>query len=1049
MKISHFSVNRPVAITMLVITILILGMVSFTKLNVDLYPELVFPIAIVATSYDGAAPQEVETLISRPLEGVLGTVENVKQIQSVSRAGASQVIIEFNWGTNMDFATLTMREKIDMIKNALPDGAGDPLVIKIDPAAMSILTLGISGGADIVELKNLTDDTIIPRLERVAGVASVGATGGKKQEIHVVVDSNLLNGYGLTLSQVTQTLMAENSAMPGGDLEKGLKEMYIRLDNEYKSIDEIAEVNFQLPSGGTVKLKDFATIQDSFRETKQITRLNGVPSIEINVYKQTDGNTVKVANQVSKALEELKKSGALPDNVAITPIFDQSVFIKQSIESVVKNMIFGGVFALIILYLFMRSLRSTLVIGLAMPFAVIATFTMLYFSGQTLNMMTLGGLALGIGMMVDSSIVVLENIFRHRQMGKNLIQAAKDGASEVGLAVLAGSFTTIGVFLPIVFVDGMAAQFFRPLGLTVSISIFAALIVSLTLVPMLASRLLRVDLHDEKPKSRNPFKNQPITRGFGRMIDGLTVKYSGLLRWSVGHRKTVLFITTLLFIGAAMLVPFVGAEFMPAMDTGELSASVTLPKGTLVEETERVTSRVEELIYQIPEVDIVLTSIGSGGGMDFSGATVTERGRVTVKLVPLAQRERSTAEVVEDLRQKVNTIEHPDAVIEVSEMDNSGGPPTAPLEIRIQGNNFEVLNDLAGIIAEEVKLVEGTRDVKNSLEEGRPELLVKLDRERLARYGISTTQIMSTVRTAFQGQVSTQLKTGEDEIDVRVILPEEQRRNVKDLEQLVVRSQSGAQVALHDLVSFNEQTGPSQISRRAQVREVTITSNIYGRDLGSIVEDIRVRVDNLAIPEGYFVEYGGQSQDMAEAFGSLLIALVLAIVLVYIIMAAQFEAFTYPFIIMFSVPVTFIGVVVGLFVTGRTLSVTSFIGLIMLAGIVVNNAIVLVDYINRLRAEGMERDEAIIAAGPVRLRPILMTTLTTVLALVPLAIGIGEGSEGQAPMATVVVFGLTFSTLITLVLIPVVYTLFDDLERKLVRWFGPKTDVDDGIKQHA
>ncbi|OEF97647.1 efflux RND transporter permease subunit [Desulfuribacillus alkaliarsenatis] len=1025
MKISHISINRPVAITMLVIAIVILGMVSVTKLNVDLYPDLVFPMALVITSYDGASPHEVENLVTRPLEEVLGTIENLKDVQSVSQPGSSQVMIEFNWGTDMDFAVLDIRERVDMVKAMLPEDANDPMVLKLDIGAMPIQMIGLSGGHDIVQLKEVAEDVIKPRLERVPGVASVGITGGKSREIQVVVDPERLNAYGLTLSQVSQTLMSENITLPGGDIEKGTRELYVRMDGEFKSSQDISEVIFHLANGSQIKLKDFAEVKDGFRETKQVTRMNGIASIEINIFKQTDANTVQVSNQVTRALEQLINSGQLPSNMEMTPVFDQAMFIQGTIDTVIRNIIIGGVIALFVLYLFLRNFRSTLVISLAMPFAIIATFTMLYFAGQTLNMMTLGGLALGVGMMVDSAIVVLENIYRHRQLGKGNIEAAKVGASEVGLAVLAASFTTIAVFLPIVFVDGMAAQFFQALGLTVSISIFASLMVALTLIPMLASRLLKVESEQ---------KSRKIIDAFGNLIELLTIKYKGLLRWALSRRKTVVFATLILLIASMVLVPFVGTEFIPVMDMGEMTVDITMPKGTIVDETERITNMIEEYVYGIPELDTVFTTIGASGGMDFSGATVTERANLFVKLVPLHERVRSTSEVVEELRAQVNALDIPDAEIRIREAD-AMGDMGAPLQIRVQGDDLDILQEIAYVVTEEVKLVDGTREVKHNMEEGRPELLMTFDRERLARYGISNNQIMTTVRTAFQGQVATRLKLAGEEIDVRVIYPEQQRQTITDLEQLSIRSQIGIEVPLYELVSIEEVTGPSQIYRQSQVRQITVESGIHGRDLGSVMNDIRDQLDQLAIPEGYHIIYGGQSEEMMSAFADLLLALILAIILVYIIMAAQFEAFTYPFIIMFSLPATFIGVVVGLFVTGRPLSVTAFIGIIMLAGIVVNNAIVLVDYINRLRAEGMDRNEAILQAGPVRLRPILMTTLTTVLALIPLAIGWGEGAEAQAPMATVVVFGLSFSTLITLVLIPVVYTLFDDLERKVRGWF--------------
>ncbi|CCO07526.1 efflux RND transporter permease subunit [Desulforamulus hydrothermalis] len=1030
MKIADFSVDRPVAISMLIIALIFLGLFSLPRLAVDLYPEMELPIAVIVTSYEGAAPAEVEKLVTKPIEAAVATTGNIKEIRSRSQNGISLVIVQFNWGTNMDNAAIELREKIDYVKGALPGEVKTPRVMKLDPNQAPILSFSMTG-SDVVKLKKIAEDTVQSRLERIDGVASVSISGGKSREIKVILDPAKMETYGLSVNQVMQALAGDNISGTAGVVERGTQETAIRVTGEYTSLAQIKQIRVPLPGqGGSLALGDLAAVEDSFKKESRFAYVDGQPSLGLDVMKSTGANTVQVAKEVLQEVAALNKT--LPDGVKITTVVDMSKFIQQSIDNVIYHGLVGGILAVIILYLFLRSLRSTLVVALVMPISIIATFTLMYFGHQTINMLSLGGLALGLGSLVDFSVVVLESIYRYRQQGYDVIQAAKLGTAEVANAVTASAGAQVVVFLPIVFVEGLAGILFKPMALTVSFSHIAALFAALTLVPMMSSRLLqKVAPPDENlPPGRT--KNPVLL--FGRFMHRLNLHYGSLLRWALGNRKKVVGFTALLLLLSVAATPLIGTEFIPTMDQGEITVKIDMPAGTKVAETARVAADLEKLARsQVKEIERIFTTVGSGGQLSFLGVGSGDQATLQIKLKPLAQRDISTEQAVEKLRRAVQDI--PGADITVSLADNSGSPSSKPVDIAIRGDDLTVLNQLGDLLAEVVKSVPGTRNVTNSLSEATPEVQIMVDREQAARYGLSAGQVLAAVSTSFDGRVVSRMRTGEDEVDVRLLFPEDSSKDADALANLTLVAPTGARVPVSAVARITTQHAPTEIIRSSQSREVRITADISGRDTGSVNKEIAAALNKLALPEGYTIHTGGQAKDMADSFKSLAIALILSVVLVFMVMAAQFESLFQPFIIMFSLPPTFIGVVLGLGITGHHLSVPALIGAIMLIGIVVNNAIVLVDYINTLRKRGYERDQAVLAAGPVRLRPILMTALTTVLALLPLAFGGGEGSEGQAPMAVVVAFGLTLSTLITLVLVPVVYTVFDDLGRKLsAKW---------------
>ncbi len=1023
MKIVNFAVKRPVAISILVAVVIIFGFFTLAKIPLDLYPEMKFPYAGVITSYPGAGPEEVEQ-VSQVMEGVLNTLSGVKRIQSQSTSGNSLILIEYNWGTNIESALMDIREKIGLIETYLPSGVEKPMILKMDPNMMPIMQMGIQGGDKISlgQLQSIAEDVIEPRLSRIPEVASVVVTGGLEREIKVEIDPVKLEDYGISLSQVNQILQMENFNISGGKAREGEREYYIRSLQQFENLDDIRNVAILTPRGDAVYLNDIALIKDGHKDDSQITRVNSSKAVGIHCLKQSDANTVKACAAVKKEMEKIM--GELDMDIDFSVAMDQSAFINQSLDMTKRMMIEGALLAILVLFLFLRNGRSTLIVFTAIPLSIIATFILIFISNSTLNLITMGGLALGIGRMVDDSIVVFENIYRHRSLGLPPIEAALTGASEVGNAVIASTTTIIAVFFPIMFAEGLASVLFRPLAITVSFAIFCSLLVALTIVPLLASRALT----DKAMQPLDPEKGRisRVVLGFGHWLDNLGERYKKLLHWALGHRRHVVAIVTLLMIGAGALVPFIGAEFLPAMDAGEISITIENDKGTMLKATEAVVDKVEEQLREIPEVSIIFTSIGGSANMFFDSGTKTDQAAIYLKLVPKKERERSGDEVAEEIRNRLSGLAGSKIKVSMFDLTSSGPSGGGPVSVEVRGDDMQVLREVGDEVAEIVRKVPGTREVTSSLSDGVPEIQVKVDRKRAAAYGLTPMQVATDVRNAMQGTVATRYRVGGDEVDVRVRYSPQNHQELEYLENLAISTPAGGVLRLSQIASFEMAPGPIQITRVDRVRRAEVNAYLLNRDLSVVMKDVQDEVGKINLPAGYNIEYGGQNKDMMDSFRSLGIALILAIILVYAVMAIQYESFFNPFVIMFSVPTAFIGVVLGLLLTNKAFSVTAFIGIIMLVGIVVANAIVLVDYLKQLRDRGMVRDEAIIEAGKVRLRPILMTAFATILAMLPLALGMGEGAEAEAPLAIVIIFGLLVSTFITLVLVPVVYSIFDD-----------------------
>lgn len=1033
MGISRFAVKRPVALTIILSIILMFGGFTFSKLGIDLMPEMELPMAVVFTTYSGAGPEEVESQITEPMESSLNALSNVDTIQSYSRSGSSIVMLSFNWGTNMDTAMVDIRDRLGLIERSLPDDADKPTVLKLDINMMPVIQIGITAdNMSLAQIQTVAEDVIEPRLSRIPDIASVTITGGLEREVKIEVDPVKMQNYGLTISQISQILAAENFNTSSGTVEEGQRKYYVRNLQQFETIDDIRNVMITTAGGHQLVLSDIAAIVDGYKDDNQITRVNGQPAVGVHCSKQSDANTANACAEVKKELESLKEYlKGTGIELHINVVTDQSDFINQSVDTTKRMIVEGAVLAAVVLLLFLRNLRSTIIVITAIPISIICTFILMYFSNNSLNIITLGGLALGLGRMIDDSIVVYENIYRHRMMGLNMKEAALQGVSQVGQAVIASTLTILAVFLPIMLTEGIAGILFKPLAITVSFAILCSLFVSLTVIPFLSSRLLT-----DKALHLNEYQVKD-DKGFGKLgakvsrgIDILGEKYKHILQWALGHRKTVVLVTALALVGSIALLPFVGAEFMASMDSGAISVSISTDKGSLLESTDEVVMQIEEQIYQVPEVKMVFTSVGGSGNMMMNSSTQSDLATISVTLVKKTERERSVDVVAEEIRGRLAAIPGTDITVSVSSQGMSASSGGA-INIQISGDDLDTLRELSDDIVTMVRSVPGTREVSSDMEDGNPEVQIKVDRQRAASYGLTPAQVSNEVRNAMQGTVVSRYRVEGDEIDIRIKYTATRFDDMEAMQNLNIRTSLGTLVPLYQVADFNIEPGPVQIQRQDQTRQAVVSGSLLDRDLQSVIGDIQAQLNEMNIPPGYEVKFGGDQESMTESFASLALALLMAIILVYGVMAVLYESFVSPFVIMFSVPTAVIGVILILFLTGNTFSVPAFIGVIMLVGIVVANAIVFVDYLEQLLEAGMDRSEAILETGRLRLRPILMTALATIFAMVPLALGLGEGSESSAPIGIVIIGGLTVSTFFTLLLVPVMYTIMDDLVKKI------------------
>ena len=1081
------SIRRRVTVSMFTIAILLFGLVSFSRLKINLLPELTFPALTIRTEYSGAAPAEIENLITKPVEEVMGVIKNIQKISSISRSGRSDVILEFGWGTDMDYTILEVREKMDSLE--LPLGVRRPSILRFDPSLDPILRFGLfrekpekiqkqvtagihktesnTGNAissevfneeELKYLRRYADEQIKKELEAALGVAAVRISGGLEDEIQVFIDQMKMAQLNLSIGTISGILRAENVNLSGGRLEEGTHQFLVRTLNQFKSIEEIGDVIVAQKNGAPIYLRDIATVRHGFKERQAVTRMRGIEAVEIAIYKEGDANTVSVAREVNKRLKRVKEM--MPSGLKMMKVYDQSTFIQQAVNEVINAAIIGGLLAVFILYFFLRKFGAMLIISLSIPVSVIATFNLMYGADLSLNIMSLGGIALGIGMLLDNSIVVLENISRHRDQGENVLSAVSEGAGEVGTAVTASTLTTIAVFFPLVFVKGIAGQLFRDQALTITFALMVSLLVALTLIPMMASlesrkREIITPQQIKKPRKgiRKLLRNmrmfifttipvcvfkfvfglsriisrgflfllKPFLNAFSKGYAMVEKHYLPFLRWAMGHRGLVLIVAAGFFLITLLLIPKLGIELIPQLSQGEFSIEFRLPPGTPLEKTDQTIAAIQRSVNEIDNVKMTFAVTGSGNRFDTNPEHGGENwGELNVVMVPGSSRmneEQAMAEIRGNL--------------EISPgLQYKFYRPTlftfkTPIEIEIAGYDLKKLKRVSDEIVRQMRSIERFADVKSSVEKGHPEIQIHFDRERASALGLNVYEIADRVVMKVRGEVATRYAWYDRKIDVLVRVSEEDRASIKDIHDLIINPESERPVPLDAVANILVGTGPDEIRRVDQERVALVSANLTYGDLGTAARELAGIINNMDIPDDIAASVSGQNEEMEVSFRSLQFALLLAVFLVYLVMASQFESFLHPFVIIFTIPLAFIGAVFALWITGSKISVVVFIGSILLAGIVVNNAIVLIDLVNQLRSKGMEKMKAIVEGSSSRLRPILMTMMTTTLALLPLAIGLGEGAEVRAPMAITVIGGLTVSTLLTLIVIPVVYSLID------------------------
>lgn len=1011
MSIPRFSVSHKVTTTMFILIIVVVGIVAYNQLGLELFPDIDYPQLTIVTGYRGTSSEDIESMITKPIEGWVSTVNKVKKVRSFSQEGLSLIIIEFEWGTNLDFAAQDVRDRIALYKTLLPEGASDPIIYKLSLTDFPILFYGVSNPSiDERVLKTLVEKNLAERLERIDGVASTMVFATKEREIEVYLRKSALESRGLTIDSVIAALRLENINLPAGYVTKGHKEYIIRTIGEFKSLDEIADIVIGVsPSGKPIYLRDVGEVIDGYKDIRNLSRIQRGEGVLLWIQKSSGANTVDVARKAKKEIEEISKT--LPEGTNFYLTLDFSQFIERMASRTSNNAILGGILAIAILFLFIGNWRPTLTIGLAVPLSIVATFIALYFAGYTFNFITLVGLALGVGMMVDNAVVVIENIYRHIQSGMPKERSCSFGAEEVTLAIIASTFTTIAVFFPMVFAKSLVGKLARPFALTISFGLLASLLVAITIVPMLASVLYK----EERERSIHYF-------------DKIKGWYERALA-KVLKRRTIFLVSiiALFFLSILIAIFLTGKEFLPSSDRGFFMMKVKLPVGTPLNETVRVLQTIEDRAINEKTIESIITFAGTESEeqipSEFS-ASGPHEGFFMGSLVKRSERKESSNEILERLRNEIPPFEH--AKIEVVDMSTMGfGGSTSPIEIKIFGEDIDLLRNTGWRIIESIKDIEGIRDLRMSLEKGKPEYHILINREKASRFGLKVAQIGSILESYTLGRVSTRFKSANEELDVRVKLHPADQRTIEDLLSISYVTPSGKKIFLRDIADVVEGIGPVRIEREGQVRKISVLANYFGRDLGGITSEIKKRIETVRknLPFGYFIELGGQYKDMMESFKTIAWVLLLSSLLSYMVMASLFENLFHPFVIMFTVPLSFIGVAFGFWIGGVNISLHSLMGFVMLSGIAVNNGIVMIDFINRLRREGIAKFEAIVKGASVRLRPVLITSLTTIIGVTPMIFSRSEGSEMRVSLGLTLFSGLLTATFLTLFVIPVIYSL--------------------------
>ena len=1018
MKLADVSIARPVFATMMILALVVLGLFSYTKLNIDQFPDVDFPFVTVTTVLRGAGPEQIEKDVTKRIEDAVNPVAGINHIQSISQEGLSIIIIEFKLEVDGKVAAQDVREKVAAARADLPTDIEDPVITRFDPASLPILQLTVSGERSEKEITTYTKDIIKKRLENVPGVGSVDLVGGAEREIEVEVNAAGLRAYNLSIQDLVQSIAAANLEVPAGNLITGPRQVLLRTMGKLAAVSDFNDVIVATPGGRVVHLSELARVSDGVKERTSLARLNGKQAVGLNIMKQSGSNTVRVADAINAQLERLRRD--LPPDMRITVASDNSTFIRDSVHDVISNIFWGGLLAVIVVFFFLANVRPTIISAMALPVSIIASFIIMYALKFTLNVMSLLALSLAVGLLIDDAIVVIENIYRHMHEGATPREAARAATDEIGLAVMATTFTIVAVFVPVAFMTGIVGRFFYQFGITVAAAVLVSLFVAFTLTPMLSSRWLKRE-DEELTNAGNPLRR--ALYHFNHFFATLSARYRNAIRWSLAHRRTVVAVSLGLFIGSFFLMPFLGSAFFPTSDESVFSVFIKAAPGSSLEQTGDIAAQIEAVAKRRPEVTSTLTTIGAGNDPVTSGS-------VLVTLVKKNKRAKGIERIMEEMRADLKDVPGAELSILITHGVEGGEKPVI---MSVRGEDLGEIKNIADRVETIVRTTPGAVDVASSFEASKPELRIQIDRERASDLGLNVGLIATSIRAMVDGVVATQYAEGDDQYDVRVRLAKGDRTSLESIRNLAVKSTKDTDnlqkyiVPVGSIAAIVPGAGPSTVDRYDRQREIRIEANLAGRTLGEVLRDIQKRTNQIAVPPGYSVRVSGTGEIQSESFANIFLSLALAVIFVYIVLAAQFESFRYPFSIMLALPMSLIGAVLALLAFRSSLSVISLIGIIMLMGLVTKNGILLVDYTNVLRGRGLARTDALIQAGATRLRPILMTTSAMVFGMVPVAFALSEGSEFRSPMGQAVIGGLITSTLLTLFVVPVVYSLLDDI----------------------
>jgi len=1030
LKLAAVSIRRPVFTVMMIVALVVLGYTSFQEMNIDNMPDVDFPFVIVSTIYPGSGAEAVETEVTKKIEDAVNPISGLKHLTSISQEGYSLVFAEFVLEMDSKDAAQEVREKVSAIRAFLPNDIEPPVIARYDPHSEPIMSLTISGQRSLREITTFTKDEIKRRLEAIPGVGSVTLVGGHEREINVFLDVDGMESYEISIDKVARSLAVANLEIPGGRINEAHTEYLVRTMGRLTSVDQFEKIIIDNPHGQPVFLKDIATVIDGIEERRSLARVNGEEAVTLNVARQSGANTVDVAYLVKAEITRIQD--ILPPDMKINIVADDSTWIEDSIHEILTNIYFGGLLAVIVIFLFLADIRSTVISGLAIPTSIVATFTFMHILGFTLNTMSLMALSLAVGLLIDDAIVVIENIYRHMANGSPPRKAAFEATREIGLAVMATTFSIVVVFLPVAFMKGIVGRFFYEFGMTVAFAVVVSLFVAFSLTPMLASRWLKINDHNTEPPAR--FLSRIlwsvynrillIIAPWNRLFNRLNEKYKSLLGWSLNHRFLVMLTAAVVFIGSLFMGGFLGSEFFPQTDQGKIRITVKTPPGTDMPTTSDRIAQIEEIAADFAGVDLIYTTIGAGDDP-------VNEGTIRIELVDKSERELSVLRIIDSMRTLISELPGIEFSLSAGE---GGGGGEKPVEISIRGHDLDILTDLTEKVENIFRETPGAVDIENNLEANKPELKVTIDRDMANDLGVNIFQVASTIRSFVDGQVVTRYKEGDEEYDVRIRLKESMRSKASDIGRLLIASNKEVvgrrtfMVPLSNIAKIEKTSSIGEYRRYDRLREAKVGCNVStGYFSGTMVQEILQKARQLDIPPGYHIDLTGTGEIQQEAFGYIFTALALAVIFIYLLLASQFESFFDPFSIMFSLPMSLVGAIVALLVFNSSLSIISLIGVILLMGLVTKNAILLIDFIKQNRYKGVERTESILIAGPIRLRPILMTTFAMIFGMLPLALGIGPGAEVRAPMARAVIGGLISSTMLTLIVVPVVYTIIDDI----------------------